>query len=137
MENSNREYLTSPDFEFCPVWKYDEDSELFHPVRGGNDLPERTRDLFIGATFMTASGMRFEGYVVGVERIFSIGLFFNDCVYHLNKNIPDISRDQVKKLFTDMGVGGDSSFNSIFPINYETKWGGEVFVNFSGSIEID
>lgn len=137
LENRTRNYLRLADFQIFPVWKYDEDSELFHPVVEMNDLPERTRDLFISAELVTASGLRFDGYVVGVERIFSIGLFYKNSIYHLNKNLPDISREQIRDLFSNIGSDEDLEFSSLFPINFTTKWGGEVFVDFSGSINID
>lgn len=130
MDINGKNNLAPADFDLCPAWKYDEDSDLFYPVRREEDLPELARDLSIRAQFVAPTGDRFDGYIVGVERVFSLGLFFDGRVYHVNKNMPGASKEQVDELLLRMGKSLD--FESMFPLSFETRWETEVFSNFSG-----
>jgi len=78
----------------------------------------------------------FEGYVVGVENVFSIGLFGNERIYHLNKNLPDLSQEQAEEFFVESGLTSQLSYEALFPLRYETKWGGPMFNDFSGVFEM-
>jgi hypothetical protein len=130
LEINGKNNLTPTDFDLCPAWKYDEGSDLFYPVSREEDLPELARDLSIRAQFTAPTGDRFDGYIVGVERVFSLGLFFDGRVYHVNKNMPGASKGQVDELLLRMGKSLD--FESMFPLSFETRWENEVFSNFSG-----
>lgn len=131
-----KDYLKPPDFKDCPIWRYDEDADGYFPVRGESDLPERVRDLSLRAEFTTPGGNVFEGYVVGVENVFSIGLFGNERIYHLNKNLPDLSQEQAEEFFVESGLTSQLSYEALFPLRYETKWGGPMFNDFSGVFEM-
>lgn len=121
-------------FLLCPAWRYDEDSDFYYPVMGVDDLPEMIRDLRIMAKFKAPAGHVFDGYISGVDRIFSIGLFFEERVYYVNKNIASASRMQVNELLSKLGIQLD--FEDIFPLHYETCWGGCNFSDFSGNFDM-
>lgn len=129
MDVDGKNNLTPTDFDLCPAWKYDEDSDLFYLVRREEDLPELVRDLSIRTQFAAPTGDSFEGYIVGLEKVFSLGLFFDRGVYHVNKKMPGASKKQVDELLLRMGKSLD--FESMFPLNFETRWETEVFSNFS------
>jgi hypothetical protein len=131
-----KDYLTPSDFKDCPIWRYDEDADGYVPVRREADLPERVRDLSLRAEFTTQKGYVFEGYVVGVENVFSMGLFGNERVYHINKNLRDLSREQAEEFLAASGLSGELSYEAMFPLRYETKWGGPMFNDFSGVFEM-
>ena len=131
-----KDVLTPPDFKDCPVWRYDEDADGYFPVWGEDDLPERVRDLSLQADFTTPAGKALTGYIVGVENVFSIGLFFNERVYHFNKNLCDLSREQAEEFLTESGLAGELSYETLFPLRYETKWGGTTFNDFTGVFEM-
>ncbi|WP_131721610.1 hypothetical protein [Xanthomonas sp. NCPPB 1128] len=130
MEIDGKINLSPADFDFCPAWRYDEDSDLFFPVRCEQELPELARDLSIRAQFIGPTGEQFEGYIVGVDRVFSIGLFCDGCVFYVNKNMPGASKEQIDNFLLMMGRSLD--FYSMFPLSFETRWGNEIFSNFSG-----
>ena len=136
METNGKGNLSPSDFDSCPVWKYDEGSDLFYPVSGEKDLPELTRDLIIRAVFTTPGGDRFEGYIVGVERVFSMALFLGGRVYHVNRNMPGPSREQIDEFLSNKGGASTLTFDSMFPLRFETSWESETFANFSGVFEM-
>lgn len=131
-----KDYLTPVDFEECPIWRYDEDTDSYFPVKNQDDLPERVRDLSLRSEFKTLEGKTLIGYIVGVESIFSIGIFFNERIYHFNKNLPDLSREQAEAFLAESGLSSELSFETLFPLRYETKWGGETFNDFAGVFEM-
>lgn len=132
LKNTGKTNLNPSDFNLCPAWKYDEYSDLFYPIRGEKDLPELPRDLIIRAVFTAPSGDQFDGYIVSVDRIFSMGLFLDQRIYHVNRNLPALSREQVKDFLSNAGGKSTFSDDSMFPLNFETRWEGDTFVNFFG-----
>ncbi|MDN8618029.1 hypothetical protein [Variovorax ginsengisoli] len=131
-----KDYLTPSDFMEFPLWRYDEDADGYFPVRGEADLPGRVRDLSLRAEFTTPAGNVFEGYIVGVENVFSIGLFGNERIYHFNKNLSDLSREQAEEFLAASGLSGKLHYEAMFPLRYETKWGSPLFNDFSGVFEM-
>ncbi|WP_430444406.1 hypothetical protein [Sphingorhabdus contaminans] len=94
MTNLTPKYIKTPsDFFECPIWRYDYDDDLYYPVLETDDLPESEQDLTIRAIFTTPSGKKIDGYVVGISRVFSIGLFGEDRFFYVNKNLGPESRE--------------------------------------------
>lgn len=131
-----KDWLTPADFEDCPVWGYEEDADGYFVVRGLDDLPQRLRDLSILAQFTTPSGIQIRGEISGVDRVFAIGLFANDQVFFINKNLIKESREQGEAFLQASGLSGRLSYETLFPLRYETRWGSEVFNDFSGVFEM-
>jgi hypothetical protein len=125
---------TPADFRACPIWRYDQDDELYHPVVAGKDLPESERDVSIYARFQTPAGFEFDGYVVGIERVFSIGLFAGDQVFQCNKNLKDLSLEQVRRFLAATGRIGSSE--TFFPLRYTTSINGSSYRDFSGQFHL-
>lgn len=136
MESNGKNYLIPSDFDSCPAWKYDEDSDLFYPVRREEDLPELTRDLSVRAVFTAPTGETLDGYVVGIDRIFSMGLFEGNRIYHVNKHLPGPSREQIKEYLATKNTTSHLTFESMFPLQFKTDWEDETFINFSGIFDI-
>lgn len=131
-----KDWLTPADFEDCPVWRYDEDADGYFAVRSLDDLPDRVRDLSILAQFTTPGGIQLLGEIGGVDRVFAIGLFANDQVFFLNQNLKKEAREQAEAFLQASGLSDQLSYETLLPLRYETRWGGEVFNNFSGVFEM-
>lgn len=131
-----RDYLKSSDFDECPVWRLDKDADTHFPVRSLNDIPELVRDLRILAEFTAPNGQKMLGRVGGIDRIFAIGLFVGDNTFIINKNMPKDAREQAEAFLQASGLSNRLSYETLFPLRYETRWGGEVFNDFSGVFEM-
>jgi len=133
-----KELLRPADFVNCPVWRYDEDLEGYFEVRDQDDLDAvgSTADLQIMVEFTTQTGQRLMGKIVGVNDIYAIGLFVRDEVVGINKNMREDSRKQVAKFLALSGLAGQLSLETLFPLRFETKWGGAMFNDFSGVFEV-
>jgi hypothetical protein len=127
-----KQLLTPKDFAECPVWRYDEDQEGYFEVRGEEDLSGDVGDLEILATFTTPTGLQLTGEIIGVRDIFAIGLFVNDEIVLINRNMQSRSREQVAKFLTLSGLSDKLSFETLFPLRFKTRWGDETFVDFEG-----
>ena len=136
MKTSGKISLVPPDFYNCPVWKYDEESDLYYPVFGIDDVPDLARDLRIRAVFTTPDGQTLDGYIVGIESIFSMALFFGDRIYNVNKNMLGPSRVRIYEYLRDRDTSEKMTFESMFPLKFETRWESEDFRNFSGVFEM-
>ncbi|WP_123863449.1 hypothetical protein [Burkholderia plantarii] len=99
MEIDARNVLAPQDFSACPIWRYDNKDDLYHPVASADQLPESERVLSIHANFRAPDGRVFAGYVVGIERIFSFGLFAGERIFHVNLKLPDLSAKQLDAFF--------------------------------------
>lgn len=138
MSTIMKQLLTPADFADCPVWRYDEELEAHFEVRNLEDagLATSAFDLQIQSEFTTPSGLRLVGQIVGVQDIFAIGLFVNNEIVLINRNMHNRSRDQVAKFLTISGLADQLSFETLFPLRYDTKWGGSIFNDFSGVFQM-
>lgn len=134
MSKVMKELLVPTDFSVCPVWRYDEDSEGYFEVRNSDDLEKAssTADLLIHTEFITPGGHRLMGHVTGVQQIYVIGLFANDEIILVNRNMRDRSREQSMRFIASSGLADQLSLENMFPLSFETRWGGEFFKNFLG-----
>lgn len=131
-----KEWLTPADFDDCPVWRYDEDADGYFAVRCLDDVPERLGDLSILAQFTTPGGIQIRGEIGGVDRVFAIGLFAKEQIFIVNKNLGKRAREQAEAFLQASGLSNRLSYETLFPLRYETRWGGEVFNDFSGVFEM-
>ena len=76
------------------------------------------------------------GEIGGVNSIFAIGLFQNECVFFLNKNLPAESHKQVENFIKTSRLTDQLSYETFFPLKFETRWGGYIFNDFSGTFEM-
>lgn len=138
MSKTMKELLTPADFASCPVWRYFPDSEAYSEVRALEDLEyaEGTADLQILAQFTTPDGRQLMGQVVGVQNIFAIGLFVNNEILLINRNMRQDSRKQVDKYLALSGLAGELSYETLFPLRFESRWGNATFNDFSGVFEM-
>jgi len=138
MTNLEPKRLTTPsDFFACPIWRYDEDDDLYHPVIEANEIPDSERDLSFRAVFVTPSGKKLDGYVVGILRVFSIGLFGRDRFYHANKNLGPESREWMSEFVSDNPDTGLTSWQDLFPLRYTTQINRDGYRDFSGTFDLD
>ena len=131
-----KKVLLPSDFMACSIWRYDDEDDLFHPVLSGDQLPESERDLSIRAKFKTPAGDALDGYVVGISRVFSIGLFAGDRICLVNKNLPDLSLKQISAFMDGNPQLRAKSAGELFPLQYVSTIGREEFADFSGSFEM-
>jgi hypothetical protein len=90
--------LSKNDYDKHPLWKYDEDTDLYYPVVGEDDFPFLVADFRIRASFHAQCGLTLSGYISGLKNIFAIGIFIEDQICFFNKNLPDLSMVQFEKL---------------------------------------
>lgn len=107
-------------FKESSIWRFDEDADLYYPVLSPDDIPESERDLSILAEFTLPSGATASGYVVGISRVFSLGLFCNGRTFHVNKNLKDLSIKQVEQFLSCMGLS-DVHAQEVFPLAFKTN----------------
>ena len=129
------EGVSCPDlgsYRACSMWRYDESDDVYYPVWSPNDLPESESDLSTYARFTFPNGKVCDGYVVGVKRVFSIGLFGAGTMFFFNQNLPDLSAKQAT-MFLEK-VGGLEIYNvqDLFPLTYRTNVSQEGFLEVDG-----
>lgn len=127
---------TAADFFACPIWRYDEEDDLYHPVLDEGEIPESERDLSIRAIFTTPSGNKLDGYVVGISKIFSIGLFSHDRLYHANKNLGPESKEWMEEYVSKRPEMGLNSWKDLFPLRYTTQINRDGYRDFSGTFDL-
>lgn len=136
MVTNGIELVEMRDFQFCPVWRYDEDMNLYFPVTEGKDLPESERDVSIFVECKANSGHTFSGYIVGISKIFSMGLFCKEKTFHLNKNLPDLSAEQIRAFLECANLTNALTAEKLFPLKYTTQIKRDEFRDFSGNFEM-
>lgn len=104
--------LSPAAFERFAIWTWDDQQEGHHPVSGVGALPLEFGTLFIRATFLTESGIRFNGYLMGLQSFYGFGLFVNGEHYLINLNLPDLAAPEIKKIAQHVGSP------SVFPLHY-------------------
>jgi hypothetical protein len=130
-----KKVLAPQDFSSCAIWRYDDEDDLYHPVTSIGQLPESERVLSIRSTFTTPEGKSFPGYVVGIERVFSFGLFDGDRVFHVNLNLPILSAKQLASFLQARADEAGQTIESLFPLSYASAINQEPFIDFSGRFE--
>lgn len=114
--------LTRSLFQKCPVWKWDESQESHEPVWDWQPLARDEPTYFIKADFTTNDGVDLNGYLVGHDTFYAIGIFIEDYEYVLNLNLADMMEDSIKEICQKMG----RAELDVFPLKYQTE------VNFEG-----
>jgi hypothetical protein len=132
---TSTDYLTPADFEACSVWIYDQDREIYLPVRSLDDLFGEINDLQICGTFTTPLGHQIQGKVVGTNDFYAIGLFVKDEIIGINRHMREDSRKQVAKFLELSGLSSELNFETLFPLRFRSSWGGADFNDFEGVFE--
>jgi hypothetical protein len=104
-------------FQECPVWKWDDAQEAHEPVTNWKPLPKDEPTLFIKADFIAADGTAFEGYLIGLESYYAVGLFVDGTEYVLNLNLPDMIDASLHAICQQIG----KEKVTLFPLQYETE----------------
>lgn len=128
---------TPSDFFLCPIWRYDDEDDLYHPVQDAEELPESERDLSIRAIFTTPSGKKIDGYIVGISRVFSMGLFGEDRFFHANKNLIPETKEWMNEFITQRSDPELRSLKDLFPLHYTTQIDRIGYKDFSGTFDLD
>lgn len=136
MSSNAKESPGEADYQEYSMWKYDEESELFYPVLSLEDFPEAESDLSIYTRFTLPNGKNVEGYTVGVERVFSMGLFGSESTFFINKNMPDISIEQIKGFLVEQPFLEIEKASDIFPLKYQTLINVEGFFDVTGTFDM-
>jgi hypothetical protein len=131
-----RKMKTPTDFFACPIWRYDEDDDVYYPVLEEKEIPEFEHDLRIRAVFTTPSGQKLDGYVVGISRVFSMGLFGREQVFNVNKNLKQLSEENMRALMADRPELGLKAVSDIFPLKYVTQIQRPGYRDFSGVFDL-
>lgn len=127
---------TPADFFECAIWRYNDEDDLYYPVLTGEQMPESERDLSIRAVFSTPAGQELDGYVVGISRVFSMGLFGRDVIYNANKNLRALSEEWMQGFISERAELGPKSLSDIFPLKYTTQINRPGYHDFSGVFDL-
>lgn len=134
MANKGKTYLAEKDLQDHPVWVISRVDDLIYPVFGPEDFPEENGDLIIRAIFKTVGGITFQGYIFGLQNIFTIAIFWNNEVLYMNRNLFDESLEEIdiinKNLETKIKP------EEFSPLRYQTTIDLEHFKNFSGEFDV-
>ncbi|MBB4865767.1 hypothetical protein HNP46_004668 [Pseudomonas nitritireducens] len=103
-----------------------------YPVLTIDDLGDSIFDLSFKAKFSTPTGQSFDGYIVGFGDVFSIGLFANDKVFFVNKNLVTLSKGQLHSFLSELGSAQTTSIEDLFPLSYSTEIHRAPFIDFGG-----
>jgi hypothetical protein len=131
---NKEDFLSRDHFERCPTWRFNEDSEGYYPVSVPEELPENIRDLRTFVRFLTVGGDCYDGYIVGAGKVFSVGIFFGENIFHFNKNMPSaMNQESLNNLLSATAYTNDA----FFPVRYETRmnWQDSGYDNFYGDFD--
>lgn len=133
-----KKLLTPADFTASPVWRYEHESESYFKVLtlGDLELLESTYDLRILVEFTTPSNLRLTGEIVGVQDIYAIGLFANDEIILINKNMHIRAKEQAEKFLILSGLAETTTYKNLFPMHFQSKCRSDVFNEFSGFFDM-
>ncbi|MCP1626337.1 hypothetical protein [Pseudomonas nitroreducens] len=134
--NLAKDFLGRMEYEEHPIWRYDDSDELNYPVLTTDDLGDSIFDLSFKAKFSTPTGRSLDGYIVGFGDIFSIGLFANDKVFFVNKNLASLSKEQLHSFLSELGWAQTMSIEDIFPLSYSTGIYRAPFIDFEGVFDM-
>ncbi|SHI60119.1 hypothetical protein SAMN02745181_0474 [Rubritalea squalenifaciens DSM 18772] len=109
--------LSPTAFREYPVWKWDDAQEKHEPLTKWQPLPKDEPTLFIKANFVAADGTAFEGYLIGLESYYAVGLFVDGTEHVLNLNLPDMIESSLKVICQRIG----KEKVTLFPLHYETE----------------
>jgi hypothetical protein len=140
LTNNNVLLLTEGHFEECPVWRFDDNGDVYYPVTTPDALPENIKDLRTSVKLYSPNGSIFNGYIVGADKIFSIGIFNKGKTFHFNKNVPEsLFMMQFKGLVSSLESGISIKESDLFPMKFETQfnWDEYGYNNFEGVFEIN
>ncbi|MFJ3049997.1 hypothetical protein [Pseudomonas nitroreducens] len=135
--NLAKDFLGRMEYEEHPIWRYDDSDELNYPVLTTDDLGDSIFDLSFKAKFSTPAGRSFDGYIVGFGDIFSIGLFANDKVFFVNKNMATRSKEQLHSFLSELDWAQSVSVEDIFPLSYFTAINRAPFIDFGGVFDME
>ncbi|QZI68008.1 hypothetical protein K5F93_16300 [Pseudomonas protegens] len=136
MSSNAKECPGAADYQEYSMWKYDGESDLYYPVLSPKELPDEESCLTIHSSFTLPNGKEIEGYIVGVERVFSMGFFGKDNVFFINKNMPGASIEQIESLLAIQPSLEVKRAFDIFPLMYRTLIDLEGFSNVTGTFDI-
>lgn len=133
---NGKEYLTEKDFIEHSIWIMHQSDDLYYPVLGPDDLPHDMRldDLRIRAIFTTKNEKIFNGYLVGLKNIFSIGIFLANRKFYFNKNLLDECIKSIEEI--NLNLPAPIRKEDFFPLRYQTNIDIEAFKNIEGEFNI-
>lgn len=131
--NKGKSFIIEDDLKRNSIWKVDEKDDLYYPVKSEDDFPNDIYDLDIRSDFLTCSGIRLFGSIVGVKNIYSITIFANNKIFRFNKNLPDRMLEELEKL--SHAIGKKITLEEFSPLKYTTTIDIEGLKNVSGFID--
>lgn len=127
-------YLILEDLDQHSIWKFSDVDDLAYPVMSADDFPEDDFDLRIRAEFLTKSGIKLRGYIVGVQDIFSIRVYIDDQTFSFNKNLPEYFIEDLNKL--NKILGKSLTLSDFSPLKYTTDIDLKGFKNIEGEFDL-
>lgn len=133
--NYGTRLISENNMDTHPLWRYDDETDLYYPIFSIDEFPEYSRSLFIRAKFFSPNGIILKGYLVGAINIYCIRLFFHGKTFVFNKNLPDFCLKDFNKLIELLPSGKNTKITDIFPVKYETTIDLEGYQNITGEFD--
>jgi len=109
--------LNKESFNKYYVWSFTDDNEGHQPIYDFDGLlPLDKGTLFIKSKFITRDGLKFDGYVIGIENYYAFSLFCNNKECLFNLSLPQYYERSIKILEEELGI----KHIDLFPLEYET-----------------
>ena len=131
----NENDMKEKDFLEYQIWVSDDsDDYTIYPILNVSDFPDYIDWIGIKGIFSTPNGIEFEGVIMGIKNIFSIGIFCDGEIAVINKNLPEDWKSFMKQV--NKSHKTKFKLKKFFPLKFVTKINLEGFKNFSGVFDL-
>lgn len=123
--DSRIKMFTKSSFDKHPVWVWDDDMDAEIPLSDMEPSKNEFGAFFIKCQF-EVSKHSFEGYLIGNNSCYAIGLFLENEEFILNKNTPDLNEKTLKKICKILQCDPFPLYPIFYKSDVRFKEGGEI-----------
>lgn len=105
-------------FDQHPVLAWADDENGYVPIEEHSPLPSDCGPLLVKARLFPENGPVLDGYVIGLESVYAIGIFAGSTDYVFNSRISSMSNKTASDLFEALGI---EPFQ-LFPLRFATEF---------------
>ncbi len=113
--------LTESCFDTFSMWRLDDENIIYYPVHSLEEIPDDIFSFYVRAEFTSPAGIKFKGYLTGITKYYSMGIYFNNKRYIFNKNLYKESYEDIKEIITLINSPRIKKVSDIFPLRYRTN----------------
>lgn len=105
-------------FDQHPVLAWSDDEEGYVPIEEHSPLPSDCGPLLVKARLFPKNGPSLDGYVIGLESVYAIGIFDESTDYVFNSRVSSMKNKIESDLFKALGT---EPFE-LFPLRFTTEF---------------